>query len=304
MVITPIEKTEIFTDIGRMVALSADASLRCNFEQDEGETDWTTMKNISATWNLANISTVDCYADTLIVDAYLKDGDTLIIRKDDSSLVTMIASGVTGSGPYTMDTSSVTGGEIPFYVFKDDCVLKYDGIVAQKIYEDVISNTTRNLFKNPSFTYNVDYWEVAPSTISVTLDLYGNIRFSRATTGSYTYPRFPLVIGRRYTLDIGHVSGYYVGNIACYYHSGALLQYNGGIVSFTAIEDSAYFHVNTGTWSRCPQLSVVEDSVYLTRHYPEYKRPSGTRSIEMTFDIPIKGSELVSFRSSMYKVGG
>ncbi len=304
MTVTPIEKTEISTKLHRVAAINAGAVFRCNFGQDEEERAWTMMKNVSATWKLANISTVDCSVDTLVTDVFLANGDSLIIRKDDDSLVAVVAVGVTGSGPYIMDTSSVTGGEVPVHVFKDDCVLKYDGIVAQKVLGDVMVSSRRNLFENPYFTYDVVGWETDNSSpMRVRWDA-GRIFFyppyykDRYT---YSYPRIPLVIGRRYRIYHYNVSGKYSGYISFRYHSGIEILRSNGTVEFTATESAAYLFVYSGEYARVDSIELTEISVSINRHYADYNLYPATRNIEVTLDIPVKGSELTSLSSNMYE---
>ena len=56
----------------------------------------------------------------LKTSALIIDGEALVIEKDDGTFYDIIASGVTGSGPYTMDTSSITAGEVPSRVYKKE----------------------------------------------------------------------------------------------------------------------------------------------------------------------------------------
>ncbi len=65
--------------------------------------------------NIAQGST----SNTLNTNCPITNGDNLIIAKNDDSLHEIIASGVTGSGPYSMDTSIITAGEVPSRVFAD-----------------------------------------------------------------------------------------------------------------------------------------------------------------------------------------
>jgi len=93
------------------------------------ETDGsTTLKGIvtdidhqpfQAKYEFANISNaVD--VDILVTDSPIQDGDNLVIVKDDDSIHELVASGVTGTGPYTMDTSAITQGEVPSKAFTVD----------------------------------------------------------------------------------------------------------------------------------------------------------------------------------------
>ena len=109
--------------------------------QDTGDTDFASVQNIVGKYELANISIADT-ADELKTNEPINDGDNLIIAKDDNSVHEIVASGVTGSGPYTMDTTSVTTGEIPTRVFRND--------------ESVFFNNNETAFVSNSYTYD-DY---------------------------------------------------------------------------------------------------------------------------------------------------
>ena len=68
----------------------------------------------------SNISTSSSTADTLVSDTEIVDGDILVIQLDDGSYNEFIVTSITGSGPWTVDTSSVTNGEVPDIVYKKE----------------------------------------------------------------------------------------------------------------------------------------------------------------------------------------
>lgn len=76
----------------------------------------TTENTFEGEYEFTNISEA-AVADTLVTYSPIQDGDTLAIMKDDDSVHELVAAGVTGTGPYTMDTSAVTQGEVPSRAF-------------------------------------------------------------------------------------------------------------------------------------------------------------------------------------------
>ena len=105
--------------------------------QDTGDTDFTSVQNIVGKFELANISVADT-ADELKTNELITTGDNLVIVKDNNSIHEVIASGISGSGPYTMDTTSITAGEIPTRVFRDN--------------ESVFFNSNEATFVSNSYT--------------------------------------------------------------------------------------------------------------------------------------------------------
>ena len=65
-------------------------------------------------------------ANTLVTDTPISNGDNLVIVKDNNSVNKLIAIGVTGSNPWTMDTTAVTQGEIPSKTFAVDTKVSID----------------------------------------------------------------------------------------------------------------------------------------------------------------------------------
>lgn len=56
--------------------------------------------------------------DLLKTSFPISDGDNLVIVKADNSIHSIVASGVTGSGPFELNTAEVTGGEVPTRVYR------------------------------------------------------------------------------------------------------------------------------------------------------------------------------------------
>ena len=83
--------------------------------QDAEDTDLAGLTAIQSKLEFENISDSSSVADSLVTYTKISDGDTLAIVKDDNSVNGLVASGVVdnGDGTFTLDTTSVTAGEIP-----------------------------------------------------------------------------------------------------------------------------------------------------------------------------------------------
>lgn len=97
--------------------------------QDGGDTDFIGVIDGSTPfqgmYEFINISTATV-ADTLTTDTPIVDGDNLVIVLDNDSINEIVASGVTGTGPYSMDTTSTTSGEVPTRVFAVDAIPSFE----------------------------------------------------------------------------------------------------------------------------------------------------------------------------------
>ena len=115
--------------------------------QDGADNDFSNIKNIQTKEEYANISNATI-ADTLTTDSPIVDGDNLIIVLADNSVNEVVASGVTGSGPYSMDTTPVTAGEIPTAVYTVDSKISFDDtsgyVEATKLTDSYISSYASN----------------------------------------------------------------------------------------------------------------------------------------------------------------
>ncbi len=95
--------------------------------QEDGETDFKGLGDIEARFEFINISS-GSETDLLKTNIDIKDGDNLVIVKEDDSVNEVVASGVSSSGDplvYSMDTTSTTQGGIPSKVFLIDTELKF-----------------------------------------------------------------------------------------------------------------------------------------------------------------------------------
>ncbi len=310
MTITPVEKTEIFSDLNEITATAANAVFRCNYAQDEADTAWSKIENLLVKWNLAPISNASCPVDTLITDCLLEDGDDLIIEKEDGSFITMVAQGVTGAGPYSMDTSAVTQGEIPSKVYKDNCVLKYAGVPMQKEWTDVLTPSWRHLFDNPSFTYNIDGWENDGSvSVEIKWDTGGSLFLNTGNPGTartYRYPNVPLVIGREYDLYINSYGGYSSSVYVSFKKDNGdiLLTVDKGVVSYSFVADFDSLYVElylSSYFLSVYDISLRERTLQIERQYKDHALYPTVRNIEFTADIPVEGSALIFSTARMYK---
>ncbi len=114
----------------------------------------------------ANISEFRPYGfnsdvDILKTTTPIADGDVLIIEKEDGSFNEIVASGVAGNTPYTMDTSAITLGEVPAKVYlastfqKDFQVVRNIsmdlefGNIADSLTENIVTDIMTG-YTNPS----------------------------------------------------------------------------------------------------------------------------------------------------------
>jgi len=124
--------TNMETYRGYIKSLSySDEAVSNTITQETGLPVFSVAHSIVVDYMLRNISR-NSTADTLVTDDQLADGDKLIIKLSDGSIVEFVASGVTGSGPYQMDTSSITNGEVPTKVYRFNEKLIIGGIEAQE----------------------------------------------------------------------------------------------------------------------------------------------------------------------------
>ena len=82
--------------------------------QGVAETDWKSCSAITQKLEFPNISDATSSANTLVTYTPIADGDDMVILLDDEvTYVEFVASGVTGSNPWTLDTTAQTAGESP-----------------------------------------------------------------------------------------------------------------------------------------------------------------------------------------------
>ena len=81
--------------------------------QDAGDTDFTSVQNIVGKYELANISIADT-ADELKTNELIKDGDNLVIVKDDNSIHEIVASDV------AIKCNNIPTDYIAYYKFETD----------------------------------------------------------------------------------------------------------------------------------------------------------------------------------------
>ena len=78
---------------------------------------YNSVQNIVGNFRFDNISESDT-ADILKTSELIEDGDALVLVKQDDSTHLFQANGVTGTGPYELDVSAVTQGEIPSKAYR------------------------------------------------------------------------------------------------------------------------------------------------------------------------------------------
>ena len=116
--------TDVLLSSNTLVSLEYDGSAESiPVVQDAGETDFKGLvhsvegnEDFEVLWELSSIDTASTI-DTLVTDTPIKTGDLLAIIRDDDTVTSFSARPVTGTGPYTSDTSHVTLGEIPTRIF-------------------------------------------------------------------------------------------------------------------------------------------------------------------------------------------
>ena len=94
--------------------------------QDENNNNFTSAQNIEVKYGFENISSNASSSDILVSESVISNGDNIIIVKQDNSINEIIVSGVTGTGPYEIDTTIITQGEIPSQVYAVDNKLSFD----------------------------------------------------------------------------------------------------------------------------------------------------------------------------------
>jgi len=99
------------------------------------------VKNIAGKFEFKNIS-ANSTANNLKTTELIKNGDNLVIVKDDNSVHEVVASGVTGTGPYTMDTTSITNGEVPSRVYRVDEAVEFNGNPFTKLMDTYFTTST------------------------------------------------------------------------------------------------------------------------------------------------------------------
>lgn len=136
------------------------------------------VKNISAEYVLANISQAPNTADTLNSLSELIEGEKVIIQKDDDTIHEMTIGTVsTGGTPtvYTIDTSSVTAGEIVTRAYNPNAKIYFNDVVAP-----LLSNSLSYVASDVADT--VDYIPIAYDYVT------GNITISASSEYSISYP--------------------------------------------------------------------------------------------------------------------
>ncbi len=103
-------------------------------------TSFSHLENINAKFALANISN-STEIDILNTDYPLQDGDSIIIKKNDNSIVEYNnINGVSGSGPYSY-TLNPTMGEVPIKAFVSNSELSIDDGTGYQYLEKNNDNT-------------------------------------------------------------------------------------------------------------------------------------------------------------------
>lgn len=137
--------------------------------QDAGG-DWVALTSDTIAFEseleFAIISDVTSSADTLVTDTVISNGDALIIVKDDDSIHEIVASGVTGSGPYTMDTTVITAGETPSKVYAVDAITSFDfnGLYT----ESNVTNDVYSLIYTPTEIADFSATDTTVGSVAVT----------------------------------------------------------------------------------------------------------------------------------------
>lgn len=112
----------------------------------------------------------------------LANGDKLAIVKSDNSIHEVIASGVTGTGPYQMDTTAITAGEIPTQVYRlnpEDASVLFNNVLALDPIDTLTFDTTLKS------TRTFDDVELAGRTLETKVNLAKGNKMTRLSADIY-----------------------------------------------------------------------------------------------------------------------
>ncbi len=306
-----MEKQDVFSGERVLIAKENGAYALHETVQGGGEEDFAALTYIQAIWNLASISDfLQCSDDTLVTDELIEDGDKLYIIRNDDSIAEFVASGVSGSGPYTMDTTAVTAGEVPIYVYKDNVELLYNDLVAIEDTRVLSIGPGTELVHNAKFKLNIDGWEQDGSS---DLLLYWN-ESRKALEGKgnqgdeyHSFPGIPVVAGEEYRIEI--VSVYANSSIAWF----GVFQEDGTTLGLTEYDDLHFVEnvVATGniiyfrfrlpviSIQRVALASIKKKSLQIKRTYTDTVATG--RSITTRFNLGAKGNELTHHQAGAFK---
>ena len=125
-------------------------------------------QNFEADFEFANISDDTSTANTLKTYTPIVNGDNLIIVLDNDSINEVTASGVTGTDPYTMDTTAITNGEIPSRVYTVDAQPSF---AISAGYIDTVKSETQN---SPEYILEDNTMSIVGTIINTTNAAEGN----------------------------------------------------------------------------------------------------------------------------------
>ncbi len=302
-----MEKQDVFSGYGYLSATANDAYALDTITQDGGEGDFAALNYIQAIWNLSSISDFTaCSADTLVTNELLEDGDNLIIRKSNNDMVPFVASGVSGSGPYTMDTLSVSEGEVPVDIYKNNVNLLYNGDEALLSSETFSVGEGIELSDNGEFDDNIVGWEQDGSS---DMEIIWNAWHLRITAaGADTIHRvkeLPTIPGKEYHIQIGTDSSHSTTKTRVHHGNGTLIhemsyeeEYGEHIV---AVSDSIYIEVDLEltAYVEYDYMRLKEKSAKVDKWYQD-KTITGT-TLETRFNLKIKGNELRYSKCSVFR---
>lgn len=146
-----------------------------------------TVVTLNPTWNQCNIAEFAPFSssvnyNTLKTSTTLANGDKLAIVLQDNSIHEVIASGVTGTGPYTMDTTSITAGEIPTQVYRlnaADAGVSFNNVPALNPIDTLTFGTTLQS------TRTFDDVELAGRTLETKVNLTQGNKMIRLSADIY-----------------------------------------------------------------------------------------------------------------------
>lgn len=243
-------KQDIYSNDRALKATAHGAYAIDTTTQQAEQADFTVMQDVIVQWNLANISSFPLSSEnTLVTDVLIEDGDKLILIKDGDIIVPFTASGVIGSGPYTMDVTAATEGEIPLHVYKDNVELLYNDLEAERGSTVYSIGSGTNIFNNSEFTYDISGFEQDGSSNMNVFYENGYIRMTYTSDINHYFPPIPVEKGKEYYFYLsagGYSSSNYGHRTYIRQSDGTTIIYkNNGAVSATAVATGDYVTVRS-----------------------------------------------------------
>ena len=124
--------------------------------QEEGETNFESMRDSQVIWYLQNIASADSTADICRTNTPVVNGDRIFIRKDDGTIIDTVVGAVTETSTTcvpTMSAYNLPGGELSY---TGSAYSGYGTSTLHRIFDGNLGTVMRWHYPNGSIIYNFE----------------------------------------------------------------------------------------------------------------------------------------------------